>query len=423
MTEAYTARASTREQIKIAIRTIQLDTNASGQYKHDDVLVFIKGVTRSLGELYNEADPGNGMKKLLDESSNGTNAIRSMDNVTVETVLAESKAATLSISPATLPTITTRQDAQEAADRQNIRNQAVIGAKEGTAAAITEKVGSDVTDLTLRSSDGLDLKSIDDYQLSDLVAAIISGADRPPTTEVLDQLIAVMGFEFDHKKKVIANVEALRARAAKIETYGITIGEAQLALIILANIETAAQHDYGREFRPAMQNIRRQYTYNHRHDSTSIAYIMQELGIADRARILSDAPASNELNGRGAAHSVSEQMTILKDLLTDDASTAYGSAYSAAAGYSSSDSETSREKARREKYEASKTTRRRTPRRSSQTTPKKGASIGVKHAPNDCPSCKKFQRKKPHPHIEEERCFFNVKYKGYRAKWICDEME
>ena len=142
MTEAYTARASTREQIKIAIRTIQLDTNASGQYKHDDVLVFIKGVTRSLGELYNEADPGNGMKKLLDESSNGTNTIRSTDVVTVETVLAESKAAALAISPATLPTITTRQDAQEAADRQNIRNQAVIGAKEGTAAAITEKVGA-----------------------------------------------------------------------------------------------------------------------------------------------------------------------------------------------------------------------------------------------------------------------------------------
>ena len=42
---------------------------------------------------------------------------------------------------------------------------------------------------------------------------------------------------------------------------------------------------------------------------------------------------------------------------------------------------------------------------------------------NDCQHCKKFHRKKPHKHIEPEKCMWNKKYKGYRFKSICDELE
>ena len=41
---------------------------------------------------------------------------------------------------------------------------------------------------------------------------------------------------------------------------------------------------------------------------------------------------------------------------------------------------------------------------------------------NDCPHCKKFHRKKPHA-VEPEKCMWNKKYKGYRFKSICDELE
>ena len=41
---------------------------------------------------------------------------------------------------------------------------------------------------------------------------------------------------------------------------------------------------------------------------------------------------------------------------------------------------------------------------------------------NDCPHCKKFHRKMPHK-VEPEKCVWNKKYKGYRFKSICDEME
>ena len=41
---------------------------------------------------------------------------------------------------------------------------------------------------------------------------------------------------------------------------------------------------------------------------------------------------------------------------------------------------------------------------------------------NTCPHCKKYHRKKPHC-VEPDKCMWNKKYKGYRFKSICDELE
>jgi hypothetical protein len=40
---------------------------------------------------------------------------------------------------------------------------------------------------------------------------------------------------------------------------------------------------------------------------------------------------------------------------------------------------------------------------------------------NTCPHCKKFHRKKPH--VKPDKCMWNKKYKGYRFKSICKELE
>ncbi len=48
-----------------------------------------------------------------------------------------------------LPTFTTRTEAQEEANRLNIINQLVIGAKEGIVKALSKLVGSDITDAVL----------------------------------------------------------------------------------------------------------------------------------------------------------------------------------------------------------------------------------------------------------------------------------
>ncbi len=51
---------------------------------------------------------------------------------------------------------------------------------------------------------------------------------------------------------------------------------------------------------------------------------------------------------------------------------------------------------------------------------KKGAK--KQHVKITCPNCKKFHRTKPH-HISKDKCMWNKKYKGYRFKSICNELE
>ena len=70
-----------------------------------------------------------------------------------ESVLKSAKKRADTLSTTTgktiLPTITTRTEAQEEADRLNIINQSIIGTKEGIVEAISKLVGSNITDAIL----------------------------------------------------------------------------------------------------------------------------------------------------------------------------------------------------------------------------------------------------------------------------------
>ncbi len=130
----------------------------------------------------------------------------------------------------------------------NIINQSVIGAKEGVVEAVSKLVSSDITDTILRTADGSDHKSINDFMLYDVMKVAINGADRPSTNDVLEQLLEVINHTFDFCKKVSINMELMQRNAAQMATNGIVIDIPQLTLTLLANIETATISDYGREF-------------------------------------------------------------------------------------------------------------------------------------------------------------------------------
>ena len=130
----------------------------------------------------------------------------------------------------------------------NVINQSVIGAKEGVTEGITLKVGSDITDAILRTADGSNHKSVDDYTLFEVMKAATEGADRPSATDVLDQVLEIIHHPFDFRKKVSINMELMQSNAARMATYRIVISIPQLTLTLLANIETACKAEYGREF-------------------------------------------------------------------------------------------------------------------------------------------------------------------------------
>ena len=417
MAEAcYTARATTRQQVLDGIEKLTLHKNEHGQYTHDAILLFEKGVKRVLIGQFNPSDPGNGMTKLLNDGVNLLTMVKATDAITAGSVLkaAQKKAddQTKSTGITAQPVIIKRIEAQEEADRLNVINQSVIGAKEGVTEGVTTKVGSDITDTILRTADGSDYKSVDDYTLYEVMKAAIEGADRPSATDVLEQVIEVIHQPFDFRKKVSVNMELMQSNAARMATYGIVIGIPQLTLTLLANIETASKSEYGREFRSAMQTIRKSYPYNHVHDATSLQTILKELSGADGVRELKEAPTPST----GAAHSVTEAVTYLQSMMAGDTD----SEYSESALGASTDSDSS-EESRLSKSRSGRDKKKKHSGRDKKKK-KKDKDEERKDKKNDCPHCKKFHRKKPHK-AEPEKCMWNKKYKGYRFKSICDELE
>jgi len=284
-----------------------------------------------------------------------------------------------------------------------------IGAKEGIVEAVSKLVGSDITDAILRTPDGSDHKSINDFTLYEVMKVAIDGADRPNTNDVLEQLIKVINHPFDFCK-VSVNMELMQSNAARMATYGIVIGIPQLTLTLLVNIETATKSDYGREFRSAMHAIRKKYAYNHVHDVASLQTILTELVGADGVRTLRDAPAPNA----GTAHSVANLLSFLNSMMPNsDTNSEYTeSAYGASSDSGSSEEQRKSRERKNKKPKKAKMREKKKKEKDKDDEPKK----------NTCPHCKNYHRKKPH-RIEPDKCMWNKKYKGYRFKSICDELE
>jgi hypothetical protein len=198
MAEAcYSAQASTKAQIIAKIVKLLFRKNDNGQYTHDVIATLARGIKHIMKGTYNPCDAGKGMSGLLIQNAYSP---KSNKAGTPEAVLKEAKEAAAKESKATgttvTPAFTLCSEAQEEADRHNVAAQAMIGAKEGVVEALTALVGTNLTDSVLRTSDG-DFKSVDKYTVHKVMQAAYENADRPPMTDVLEQLIEVLHYTFN----------------------------------------------------------------------------------------------------------------------------------------------------------------------------------------------------------------------------------
>jgi hypothetical protein len=180
--------------------------------------------------------------------------------------------------------------------------------------AITKLVGSNVTNAILWTADGSNHKSINEFTLYDVMKLAINGTNQPSTNDVLEQLIKVINHTFDFCKKVSINMELMQSNAAQMATYGIVIGIPQLLLMLLANIKTATESNYGNIFCLAIHTIRKkEYTYNRVHNAASLQIILKELAGTDSVV----APST------GTAHLVNETVSYLQVMMDGDTKSAY----------------------------------------------------------------------------------------------------
>ena len=418
----YTARATTKAQVTASIDGLNFPTT-NGQYTHDAAATFVVGLHRVLKMTFNPSEPGCGMEMLLRSSTDGVNpsalsAIRSTDVATIATVIKTSSDAAKKAAeeegtePSTEPLITTRADAMDAADRQNQLTQAVIGAKEGATAAITAKVGERVTDAILRTADGTDFKSIDEYELYELVSAVIQAADRPRVRAIRQQLLAALSYRFNLRQRFSDNVAVLRAKNARIAAYGIVVHDDMIANVVLAEADEAAREEWGREIGTAMDKIRLLYGYDFAHDAASLAVILKELAAADAVRTLLDAPAPTH-EPTGHANAVEDLSSHVRRLVFDDDSTVGTAA--AAGGYNSDSSAESERPSRSRAKKGSKTkdrARSSSRRRDDQTA-----------GNNPCRHCKKAGRRNRHPNVQSDKCFWNKRWAGFRPRYACKQLD
>lgn len=195
-----------------------------------------------------------------------------------------------------------------------------------------------------------------------------------------------------------------------------------IVLIIFANIEQAEQHEWGREFRPAMQTIRANYPYTHKHEDASLDDILKQLAVADSVCVLHKAPEPDT----ETANAVSNEFTLLQQKMQEAQSQATDYEENGfVAAQSDSDSSAEQSSYRRKKsshHERDRGSCRNSSRGSSRRYRSSSQRRDDEEKPkNKCPHCKKYRPRVRGTH-DADKCFYNKAYKGYRPLQVCGEI-
>ncbi len=184
-----------------AFTAIDVHKNEVGGYAYNDDNMLITEIECVLAEQLFE-DSTDGMKGLLSTAKITLTNYKAHISIKHKDALKDPKDAADRLSSSSSsgttvqPEIATNSDAQEEADRQNTYRLGAIGVIEGVAEGITKLVGKDITNPILQTTDGISFKSVDDYQLHQLITAITEGADRPEATTIRNQFINIAGMVF-----------------------------------------------------------------------------------------------------------------------------------------------------------------------------------------------------------------------------------
>ena len=165
-------------------------------------------------------------------------AIKKSDIKRHSTAEAQASSSTINI---VAPEITTNADAQDKADRQNTARLAAIGVKEAIASVITSIVRAQITNPILHTTYGSDFRTVNEYELHQLLGAVKGGSERPSATEIIQMMVDVMATTFDWLESAATNLEKFSTAIAKAATYSVRFQYDMKGLVITANVAYAAQ--------------------------------------------------------------------------------------------------------------------------------------------------------------------------------------
>ena len=160
------------------MQELLITKNDIGGYEYNSAVTLIKQINRVLEQqLFEESDDG-----MVGLGSENTNTLANYNsNVTIKKSdvkrqsIAEAHASSSTIN-IVAPKITMNVNAQDKADRKNTTQLAAIGVKEAISAAITSIVRSQITNPILHTTDGSDFRTVNKYELHQLLILVKVGA-------------------------------------------------------------------------------------------------------------------------------------------------------------------------------------------------------------------------------------------------------
>ena len=159
----FSVRTEAAERIRVAMEQHELPKGDVGGERYNHAITLVENIEGVLEDQYFE-NATDGMKGLLSDSANELTDFKAKVAIRASEVKAASIAAAALISTTgfvAVPHISTNEDAQEEANKQNVFQLACVGAKEQMAKEITAKVGANITNPVLRHADGVRFKKVD----------------------------------------------------------------------------------------------------------------------------------------------------------------------------------------------------------------------------------------------------------------------
>lgn len=415
--DPFTAREATRESARKLLNEIDLPRNSNGQYHLTAAETYISAFNATLRQVYHPDTKGDGMHQLALEATNELNQIKTSTYADPKQLLLDSKKEAAALQKQTgvpeEPAIQNISEATEVAITKNYAIQATIGAKVGAAEAITDKVGAAITDQLLKDPTTNTKRSPDDWTLFELQQLILTNAIRPNSGDLLSDLVQLLKFQFDFRKTITQNMEQLQAAGHRLTSIGIPFPPGHKFLIIISNVTLFAKQEAGRDFASALQKIREKYTHSHVHTDASITDTVALLTPIDAIRNLMDAPAPETYTE--SANAITDAANAFQQAWQE-----YTEDHEEEALAAQSDSDSSQSTRRSSKRSTRRDDRR---GRSKSRGRRRFDSDDVQDLPVTCPHCKKHKRKTAHPWLEESKCGWNPKYKGWRPEYICEKLE
>ena len=202
-------RSDAQASVKAQMKELSITKNDIAGYEYNAVVTLIKQINCALKQQLFEKSAdvmvGRGSETPNMLTNYKSNVAIKNSNVKRQSI-AEAQATSSTIN-IVAPEITTNAKAQEEAYRQNTARLAAIGLKEAVAAEITSIVGSQITNLILRTTDGSDFWTVDGYDLHQLLSAVKGGAERPSATAIQNMMVDVMATTFDGRESAATNLE------------------------------------------------------------------------------------------------------------------------------------------------------------------------------------------------------------------------